>query len=53
MQGIATKGSWALRKFEVQSYLIFHSLLGNWRNTEKLLTDQDKECSAFILSIQG
>ena len=43
-----------LRKCEVQSYLTFHSLvLNNQRITEKLFTEQDKECSAFIPSIQG
>ena len=31
-----------LRKLEVQSYLIFHSLLDNWRIMEKLFTEQDE-----------
>ena len=41
-----------LRKFEVQSYLTFHRILDNRKITEKLFTEQDKEYSAYIPSIQ-
>ena len=45
-------GYWPLRKLEVQSYLAFHCLLDNGRITEKLLTEQDKEFSAFPIQVQ-
>ena len=45
-------GNRHLRKLAVQSYLTFHSLLDNWRVTEKLFTEQAKEFSAFIPSDQ-
>ena len=44
------RGIQATEKVGSSSHLTFHRLLGNWRITEKLFTEQDKEFSAFIPS---